>query len=234
MNKVTITELIADTFKRSTLIAIPSLTELFELNDTYTKYEVFFSIVQTALQQFERYYPLYTESKIFIEPDEYKQFYFKDNFKAYLDGKIDENTINLIPTAITGISRTSYMASSYVLRTFRYDPPKLTDFWYSANVYWVKMITNRPLFEEYDEVTEKPTDRCAIYYMTKDVGSQYKVFRDELYCQVCRYIINIKKNMGLQNMPIELFQGLEDDYQKVSSELENHYMNSLTSGQYII
>lgn len=234
MDKVLVSDLMKETFRRSALISIPHITDLLDLNDDITKYEIFYTIVKNALQTYERYYPLYTTLKIYLEFDGSKRFKFIDNFEGYLNGKVSEEHINLIPSAVIGIANNPNMANISVLRTWRYNPPYLYDFWYTGGIYWVSIITNRPIFEEYDQVTKKFTDRCAVYYLTKDVGSQYKIFMDQVYVETCRYIINLKKNMNIQNLPIELFQGLEDDYQKVSGELENHYQNSLTSGQYII
>ena len=70
--------------------------------------------------------------------------------------------------------------------------------------------------------------------MNKDMDSEYKIFRDQLYIELCRYIMNMKKNMLLQNIPIELFQGLEEDFQRVEGKLETIYQNALTNSAWLI
>ena len=39
--------------------------------------------------------------------------------------------------------------------------------------------------------------------------------------------------MDLQNLPVDLYRGLEDDMQEVKRDLETYYTQSLTSGQYL-
>lgn len=233
MVKVTLKEIYKYIFSRSTLIAIPNLNELFELNEKLTKYEVFFSIVDNALKEFEKWVPLYIKQKVWIQLDQYRRFTFESNFDAYLDGKIIEDDIILVPSAIVGFSLNPY--NTYMgtyIRNFDYRPPTLYEFWYGNKIYWIECICNRPLIEEYDEKSKDYTDRCAIYFMAK-VGSEYKYFLDQVYLEVCRYIVNLRKNLGLTNMPIELFQGLEEDMSKLENKLETYYMQSQTTGFYL-
>lgn len=234
--KVTLKELYKDTFRRSTLISIPNLTEFFEIEGSnYTSWEVFYGIVRDALQKFEYHYPYNYIQKLYIEVNLNKRTgMIFDNFKAYLDGIVCEDQLTIIPASVQGLALNGFTASIYPLRNFRYEPPMFTDFWYSSRVYFANTLINRPLFEEYDEASKEPTERCAVYFMSKDVGSQYKIFRDQLYVELCRYIMNMKKNMQLTNMPIELFLGLEEDFQRIESQLENIYQQSLTSSPWLI
>lgn len=236
INRVTLKELYKDVFRRSTLISIPNLSELMVVDEAaYTKWEIFYSIVRDALKNFEYYYPLVLIQKIWLEVDaNTRKAYITDNFKSYLKGIIDESQIVILPDAIVGMSMSFYTASTYPLRNFRYNPPEISDCWYSSNAYYMNTICKRPFIEEYDKVTKEPTDNCAVYYMTEDATAQYSIFRDELYCQVCRYLLNLKNNMALQNMPIELFAGLQSDYDREQQKLENIYQNALTHSYWII
>jgi hypothetical protein len=236
INKVTLKELNKDIFRRSTLISIPGLNEFFEIEESdYTSWEVFYGIVREALQKFEYYYPYNFIQKLYIEVNINKRTARTfDNFKAYLDGIVSEDQLTIMPSSVQGLALNGYTASIYPLRNFRYEPPEFRDFWYSTNVYYANTLINRPLFEEYNEVSKEPTDRCALYFMNKDGDSQYKIFRDQLYVELCRYIVNMKKNMILPNMPIEVFQGLEEDMQKVESQLEQIYQNALVNSAWLI
>lgn len=233
MDKVLIKDLMKDTFRRSTLLAIPNLKDLLALNDNFTPQEVFFGIVKDALQTFEKYEPIYMMTKIFIDPDENRVFKFESNFEAYLRGILPEESVCLIPTAIIGMSNSKYTDAGSLYRTFHYDPPLLTEFWYGNKTFFVCYLANRPIIEDYDPITKDYTDKCAIYYLTKDLGSRYKIFRDQVYVELCRYILNLKKNMDLQNLPVDLYRGLEDDMNTVQQELEKSYQYSAVSGQYI-
>lgn len=236
INKVTLKELYKDVFRRSTLVSIPNLSELLEVyNSEFTKWEIFYGIVRDAMKVFEYYYPLGLIQKIWIEVDSNSRMSkITDNFIGYLNGAVPEDSIVLLPSSINGISTSQYTMSTIPLRMYRYSPPYLMDFWYSSNIYFCNCICKRPLFEEYNEVTKEPTDRCAVYYMTQDVDSVYSIFRDQLYCEVCRYIMNIKKNMNLQNMPIELFTGLEEDFNRVDQQLQTIYQQASEEGLYLI
>jgi len=70
--------------------------------------------------------------------------------------------------------------------------------------------------------------------MRMNIDSEWKVLRDQIYVDLCRYILNMKKNLQLQNMPIELFGGLEEDVSRVQSELENIYSNAMLGGSWLI
>lgn len=230
MDKVTLKDIRKDVFRRSTLIAIPNLKNLLALNDEFSPQEVFFGIVKDALQTFEKYFPLYHQSKVYIDADDNKVYKFTDNFEAWLNGGIAEDTISLVPTSILYIGNTTNTVVQKP-RRWRYDPPYLREFWLFAQPYWVFCTTNRPIIEDYDSTTGEFTDKCAIYFLTKDLGSMYKVFRDQVYVEFCRYLINIKKNFSLQNLPLEVFQGLEEDYQNVQRENDDIYKMALPAGQ---
>lgn len=230
MDKVTLKEIQKDVFRRSTLIAIPDIAALLDLNKHFTPQEVFFGIVKDALQEFEKYVPLYHESKVYIDVDENRTYKFTDNFSAWLDGKLEEDTISLVPSSILhiGVFNGTVMHNP---RRFRYDPPYLREFWNTPKTYWVLCTANRPMIEDYDPTTKDYTDKCAIYYLSRDVGSQWKVFRDQVYVEFCKYLINLKKNLSLQNLPIEVFQGIEEDYQNVQRTCEDFYKSALPAGQ---
>lgn len=236
ISKVTLKQLYKDTFKRSTLIAIPQLTELLEVpGSEFTKWEIFSSIVRESLKNFEYYYPLCLTQKMYIMIDtQTRKGYLNGNFEAYLKGIVGEDQIVLLPAAISGLSTSYYTASTYPLRNFKYEPPYITDCWYASGTYYVNSICRRPFFEEYEEASKEPTDKCAVYYMNYREDSQYFIFYDEVYLGVCRYLMNLKKNMMLQNMPIELFQGLEEDYQNLSSKQDQIYQQALPSSYWMI
>jgi hypothetical protein len=236
INKVTLKELFKDTFRRSTLISIPNISDLLEVDKSmYTKWEIFYQIVRDALKTFEYYYPLTLIQRIYIEIDSItRKGYINGNFEAYLKGIVTEDQIVIVPAAIVGISSSHFTASTYPLRNYRYNPPEITDCWYSTNTYYVNSICKRPFPELYDEVTKEPTEQCSVYYLNKDVDTQYSIFRDEVYLSVCRYLMNLKKNMALQSMPIELFQGLEEDYNNLNSKQDNIYQQAATHSYWIM
>jgi len=236
IDKVTLKELFNDTFKRSTLISIPNIADLLEVpGGMFTKWEIFASIVRDALKNFEMYFPLTLTQKIYIDVDSNtRQAKITGNFEAYLKGIVAEDQIVITPAAVVSLNTSYYTASTYPFRNFRYNAPYITDCWYASGTYYMNTICKRPFIEEYEEASKEPTDKCAVYYMLKDVDNVYSIFRDELYLSLCRYLMNEKKNMMLQNMPIELFQGLEEDFNRIDSNQTNIYQQSVPSGYWII
>jgi len=216
------------TFKRSTLIAIPDLQLFLSMNERITGQQVFFSIVKEALKKFEFYYPLFLMPAIYILPDNKRSFKFVNNFKECMNGTAGLTTddIILIPKSVLGVSVSPDAASGTLMRSFRYQSPKIFDFWYSPSRYWVHELCNHPVIEEYDELSGDYTDRCGIYYFTWNEDSSFYAFLDQVYVELCRYLLNMKKNLALDNMPIDIFNGIEEDFSNVNSALENHYSQS--------
>jgi len=234
--KVTLKQLYKDTFQRSTLLAIPQVTDLLEVpGSAYTRWEVFYGIVRDALKTFDFYHPLLGIQKIYLTIDtETRMAQITGNFEAYIKGIISEDQVVLVPAAIAGMSTTYYTASTYPFRNFRYNPPMITDCWYASGTYYVNSICKHPMYEEYIKTSKEPTDNCGVYFMNYLVDSEYSIFYDEVYLQLCRYLMNLKKNMMLQNMPIELFAGLEEDFNRIEPRQQQLYEQSLSNGFYII
>ena len=234
--KVTLKDLYKDTFRRSALIAIPNISEMLEVDSSaFHKWEIFYTIVKDALKDFEYHYPLSIVQRTWIDVDSQTRVAtLTDNFEGYLNGILSEDQIFILPSDVVSISTSYYTVSTYPLRNFIYVPPRLTEMWYGSGVYFTNCVCRRPFFEEYDPVTLEPTDRCAVYYLCKDSNTEYNIFRDEVFCKLGRYLLNVKKNMMLQGMPIELFGGLEEEVQKIEGKLENIYQSALTSSNWII
>lgn len=234
--KVTLMELYRDVFRRSTLISIPDLSELLVVpGGEFTKWEAFASIVRDALKKWEYYYPLCLVQKIYLNVDRTTGLcQIAGNFEGYLNGAVDEDQVVIIPAAIVGLSKTMYVSSIYPLRAFKYNPPYLSEFFYGEGIYYANTVCKRPFVEEYNEVTKEPTDKSGVYFLNRDVDSTFSIFRDELYRQTCRYFLNLRKNLMLQNMPVELFQGLEEDYQRLEGYLDGLYQQALIGADWII
>lgn len=234
--KVTLYDIYRETFRRSTLISIPNLSQLLVVpGSAFTEWEVFYSIVRDALKVYEKYYPLAIQQRIYIEVDNTtRKARINGNFEAYLKGIISEDQIVLQPAAIVAMSMSFWTSSTYPLRNFRYENGEITDCWYSSGSYYMSTICKRPFIEEYEEASHKPTSNCAVYFLEKDVNSQYTIFADEVYLSVCRYFMNIKKNMMLQNMPIELFQGLEEDFNRLEPKQQQIYDQALPASYFIL
>lgn len=243
--KVMLTDIYKDTFRRSSLISIPNMSELLQVpNSEFSRWEIFYTIVRDSLNTFEYYYPLARIQKVFLEVDSIsRRAKYSPNFGAYLNGVLDEDDITLEIASCQGLAYNGYVNTQWPLRNFRFDNGVFSDFWYSQGTYWANCICKRP-FPEIFIRSEKskgqgqgeayPDDKCAIYFMQQNIDSTYTIFRDQVYCEVCRYVMNIRKNFALPNMPIELFQGLEEDFNRVDGKLQNIYQQAHKSSYWLI
>lgn len=232
--KITLKELWKITMRRSSLITIPNLIDFFDFSNEFTKWEVFYGIVRDALDKFQYYYPLYRQQKTYLTVDSAThRAQVSDNFEAYLKDIITEDQIFLLPGAVIGLAANSMIGSTYPLRDFHYETGEFSDFWYTSGNWWMACLCNYPFPEIYDEA-KNPTDQCAVYWMFKDGDVRFKVFKDEVYCCLCQYIWNMKQNMQLQNLPIDVFAGLQEDSQRVRGELEKVYDQALTASGWVM
>lgn len=234
--KINLKDLFHITMRRSTLITIPRLSEFFEFNNEFGPWEVFYQIVRDALDKFELYYPLFRVQKVYLVVDESRRMSSvvnRGNFEEYLKGKIFEDQLFLRPESVIGLSLNSTVGSIYPLRDYKYEDGVFTDFWYNTGLYWMASICKRPFPEHFSD-SHEPLDTCSVYFMEKDADAKFKYFKDQVYVELCHYLWNMKMNMQLQNLPIDIFQGLQDDSQKVQSELDRVYDNALTASPWLM
>lgn len=220
------------TMRRSTLIPIPNLIEFFEFNNEFSKWEVFYGIVRDALDTFQKYYPLYMQQHTYLRVDNNFRAKVRGNFDAYLKGIITEDQIFLLPGAVIGLSSAPAVGTSYPIRNFHYEVGEFFDFFYTSQVWYMACLCYRPFPEEF--VDGEPSANCNVYWMNKDNDVEFKIFKDCVYVELCRYIYTMKQNMQLQNLPIEVFQGLQEDGDKVRSDLDSTFTNALTASPWLL
>lgn len=231
---VSLKELYYITMRRSSLITIPRLIDFFRFNNEFSQWQVWYGIVRDALDKYNYYYPLYRLQKTYLVVDEtHRTARLEDNFEDYLKGIINESQIFLLPGSVVGLSFNPPISSIYPLRDYKYENGEFTDIWYSTNLYYMACLCHYPFPEKFDEKGE-PTDQCNVYFIQKDSGTRFKVFKDQLYVELCRYIWNMKQNMQLNNLPVDVFQGLQDDSQRVQSDLDTIYDQALQSSAWIL
>lgn len=86
--KTTLWELYERTFRKSALLAIPEVAELLETpNSAYTKYQIFFSIVRSALQKFDKYAPGQRIQHVAVLPDNTRTAKIVSDFKEFITKK---------------------------------------------------------------------------------------------------------------------------------------------------
>ena len=238
MEKILLSNLRDKIFKRSALIQVNGLRDILELNDEFSGDELFTEIVRRSLANFEYYHPLILEMKIYYdeqsENSSERPMYFKmvDNFNCYLDGRLSEDQITLIPNSVNGIrTQGSYTTVGSYFRQTDYDRPYLQIAW-GVGRYVVRGICNRPLIESYNP-DKTYNDKASIYWMTFD-GVRGKVFLDQVLCDTLDYVRSLKSNIVLPNFPAEIFGAADIAYQQIKMELDQYYLQSNWRGDLLV
>ena len=238
MERILLKDLRNKIFKRTALIPILGLEEILNLNPNMTADEIFTEIVRRSLASFEYHHPLILEMKIYYTEEDVdsneRPMYYKmvDNFQCYLDGKLSEDQIILIPNSVNGVRvQGSYSTVGSYFRQTDYDRPWLQLAW-STGQYVVRGLCNRPVVESYNP-DKSYDDKAAVYWMSFD-GVKGKIFLDQVLCDVLDYIRNLKSNMTLPNFPAELFGAVDVAYQQVKMELDQYYLQSNWRGELLL
>jgi hypothetical protein len=234
MEKVLLSKLKLDLFKRSTLIGVPNLDDLLSVNDVVKPNEIFFELIKNALLDYEHWQPLTLTQKTYLDPDTLsRQVTLVSNMEAYLEGIVTESQLNLVPNSIVKIGYGNFMGSANGYRRFDYNnPPYLKEFWLSAGTYQLVGVFSYPIIEKYtDESKTEFHDQSAIYHMRYNAGQIYKKFYDLCFLTILRYVVTMKMNLNITGLPIDIFSGIEAEVQRLGSELDSYFTNSTSSGQ---
>jgi hypothetical protein len=66
--------------------------------------------------------------------------------------------------------------------------------------------------------------------MSLNTGVKSDKFIDQCLLTIIEYLYNMKNNMSLPNLPVEIFNSLDLVKTKLESELEDYYKNTLHDG----
>lgn len=221
----------------SALIAIPNASELLEVPESnFNKWEVFFSIVQMALDKFNMHAPLNIMQKFYVNAESGSTYIARitDNFESAVNHPelFNADQILLMPDAVNGASFTPITRYTRLNKDFSYEKGGILNEWlWGSQSMYFPCICSYPLVEDYDEVTHEPSDKCGVYYMSRKTrGSDYKIFLMQVFVQFVEYINSIKMNFELSDTPIQIFGGLEDQASKYTDIINTYYDNAVYSG----
>lgn len=138
------------------------------------------------------------------------------------------------------MSPTNYFhLNTGVLRQFTYDAPYLKEIFSIGsigfqNIWWIKGTYNRPFIEDYDPVTKEFTDKSAIYFMNGNLrGTLAKKLYDHIFVGYLNYLINLKMNMSLTDLPVDIFTSMETERDRVNDKLQEYYNSAMYRGDLI-
>ena len=108
-------------FSRGSLILYDELEDLLSLNPRCTKEELFFLIVDQAVNEYCKHYPFHLKQWIYTTNGD---FSFESNLEEVITGILDEGRLNLIPQAVKGYTAVD-IPRAILNRYFIYDAPNL-------------------------------------------------------------------------------------------------------------
>lgn len=250
MDKTLITDLKKKLFLRSALIPIDGLSDLLDLNDTFSADEILEELFKKSLRAFEFHYPLVTEFRISKDQlcgcrrsDGWCEI--KSNFPLYLKCLISEDQIVLVPNAtpkirIATMSGSSYYGSYPYPGSYSTSAPIAYErpFIYMGdmatyNQFWMHGIYSRPAIFTYNpDKTFSPEG--AIYWMNIEEGVLGQKFVDQCMVDLLDYIRGLKSNLQLPSLPVQMFEACDVYYQQLKSDLDNFYLQSSWRGDLLV
>lgn len=233
MTKIDLNDLKKYLLLESADIFLIDLSELFSFNPYIRSEEVVTNIIRRGLREWEFYLPLFIDIPMYQSQMQNNQYTFVDNFHDWMDGIIDESQIVLVPNSINKINIGGYNYAMSGSRVFTYKAPTMKFIGVPVVVGWntytsVYGICNRPLVAKYNEDGSYTGD-SGIYFFPPQ-GVDFLKFRDCCMMKLMQYVVDLKGNLQLPNLPIELFQNAENRFSILKGDMEDWFRSSLNKG----
>lgn len=182
MKVMLLNDLVEELTNREVAMA-DSILELLH-PDEIRRRNIFKSQLHIAVKDFCQHYPLVMKQDIPSAP-----YTFYDNFSAYIDGRLNEKDIHLIPQAIASV-KASYLGKAVTRNNFLYD--------YSTHTLMnaaglVTYYCYYPVVCK-NAVNADFTEDSGVYFLDKDT-SEGEMFIDQLTYQVLSHIMNTRKSV---------------------------------------
>lgn len=241
MDKALLSDLKKKIFIRSALISLGSLDEILGLNDYLSADEILLEIIKRALREFELSNPLILDMKINrgqmctcegAGMDGYCEI--KSNFTLYLDCKIGEDQIILVPNSLPmwRIGTVSYPTpgnfthfSDYIRPyVFMADVP-------SNDQFYIRGICSRPIIPDFlaDKSFNPNSKKAAIYWLNIEEGALSVYFMDLVMVHLLDFIRQMKASLTLPNVSMDVLANVDSAYQELRARCDQF---SLQSGWY--
>ncbi|MCS7318213.1 MAG: hypothetical protein NZZ41_07925 [Candidatus Dojkabacteria bacterium] len=215
---VTFDEIIEDVKRVLALIGVYRFYEILAVDPDTTPEATMRIIIERANAEFSKYMPLVYVQKFYFNNERVVEFI--DNFDLYLAGSLSSDNILLVPDAVVGLSNMPHFHAKYNVYKFSYQPPYLILNYPLSGLIYIKTLCKYRI--NFDANT--PSNN-AIYFMHKQTPV-YDVFLKQVVYNTALHIVMLKKNYSITELPIEVFNGLEEYMSELKSELETLYNES--------
>lgn len=228
--KLLINDLLSYLKGLSPIYNAPIFQEVLSLNDDGDFTTVFRRILERSLSEYELKYPLLLWDKSVYIPLAYKQVEMTDNYQAYLDNIITEDNLQLIPTSI--VHYTDSLLRAY--RDFTYIQPYLKV--PRKGVIKISYLAKYKVIIDLDkhEPKLKFTEGSHIYGLNLNSGPEFTYFGYILELNLCTYLRELKQQISYSDLPIEIYQGLDDRISKLQEDIQDWYQSPVWYGRLLI
>lgn len=246
MDKILLHDLKKKILIRSALISLGSLDELLGLNDVLSSDEVLLELIKKALREFELTNPLVLDMKVNRQQmcvctgrglDGYYEI--KNNFTLYLEGKIGEDQVVLVPNSIPmwRIGSISYPTPGNFQYFSDYQRPYvfMLDI-PNIDLFYIRGICSRPIVPDFlpNKTFNPDSKQAAIYYLNAEEGAMSVYFMDLVMVHVLDFIRQLKASLQLPNASIDILGNVDSAYQELRARCDQFALQSGWYGKLLV
>lgn len=249
MIKTLLSDLKKKLYIRSALISISSLEEILSVNDSLSADEILLEIIKKSLREFEQTNPLILDMKMNMDqlkscsaPEGFGEI--KSNFTLYLDCKISEDQIVLVPNStpmyrtgwgsIPAIANYQYFTEYRKPYLFIRDIPSVL--WGTNGYFYVRGICSRPVIPDFlgDKSFNTNSEKAAIYWLDIEEGFRGTYFLDLCMVNLLDFIRQLKASVQLPSIGIDIMGNVDNAYMELRSRCDQNALQSGWYGELII
>lgn len=204
----------------------PDFVEVLRLTDQGSFTKVFKRIIERSLGEYELKCPLFMWDKTVYSNND--SVVFTDNYEAFLEGKISEEYIELIPTSV--VHYTDGLLKQY--RDFTYIRPRLKI--PRNGKFKISYFAKYPTRFNVDKHKDKFTEDAHIYGIDKDSGADFTYLMYFIEYNLLLYLRDQKAQMTYVDLPIEFYNNLETRLGELLNDIQDWYNNPVWYAKLLI
>lgn len=210
MDKLLLTDLKRMIDFRSSLLVLPSLDKLLTMANNLNPDEVRVELYKIALDKWHQQYPLVRVQNSRI----YNGVRFESNWEELIKNGEDCPNVQLVPTRIMAIESLIGQGRDWTYQ----DGVLYTRF---NGYYNINGVFQRPMYVNYIGPEKELDPLSCIGFIEKRYESK---FVDACLLEILFYISQIRKNFEYPDVPIQLFNGLDEAIMELRQQLDQFYM----------
>lgn len=244
MNKINFQTIQNDVYDQLSIIPVPMITRLFEVGRSRTADEVFISIIEQVLLDFERYYPVKLTLKLpkvqcsksevkgswvdtYYQDNPSSVIKFYDNSEQVFYNLLPESDLALIPLAVKRLQNSFGVSHPTDYRRFEYQIPYL--YGVSVNSFrYYSGIFKYPIIKDMKNTNVVKLENTWMLLMPYG-NDTWRTFKAACVVKVCDYILDLKENFDIPGVPINVFGALNKIRDRFDRLVQTEYSQALVS-----